>query len=124
MATTPQHRQPTPERIFDTLNAYQRTAALRGAIDLDLFTAIDEGAAGDWDDHHTHYRFIVEALPRSPTAMQLVSSLDEMELLRDGIVNVLEMQLKALALADIENLAEAAMDFTSLADLENWLERR
>src|SRR5438094_6307999 len=45
MATTPQHRQPTPERIFDTLNAYQRTAALRGAIDLDLFTAIDGGAA-------------------------------------------------------------------------------
>jgi hypothetical protein len=30
--------------IFDTLNAYQRTAALRGAIELDLFTAIGEGA--------------------------------------------------------------------------------
>jgi 2-polyprenyl-3-methyl-5-hydroxy-6-metoxy-1,4-benzoquinol methylase len=34
----------TPEFIFDTLNAYQRTAALRGAIELDLFTAIGEGA--------------------------------------------------------------------------------
>ena len=31
--------------IFDTLNAYQQTAALRGAIELDLFTAIGEGAA-------------------------------------------------------------------------------
>jgi replication initiation protein RepC len=59
-----------------------------------IAAAIDEGAAGDWDQHHMHYRSIVEALPRSPTAMQLVSSLDEMELLRDGIVNVLEMQLK------------------------------
>jgi len=29
--------------IFDTLNAYQRTAALRGAVELDLFTAIAEG---------------------------------------------------------------------------------
>ena len=45
MATTPQTGHPTPERIFDTLNAYQRTAALRGAIDLDLFTRIDEGAS-------------------------------------------------------------------------------
>src|SRR5262245_3419983 len=44
MATPPQTRQPTPERILDTLNAYQRTAALRGALDLDLFTAIDDGA--------------------------------------------------------------------------------
>jgi SAM-dependent methyltransferase len=45
MATTPQTHQPSPELIFDTLNAYQRTAALRGAIELDLFTAIGEGAA-------------------------------------------------------------------------------
>jgi SAM-dependent methyltransferase len=45
MATTPQHRQPTPERIFDTLNAHHRTAALRGAIDLDLFTTIGDGAS-------------------------------------------------------------------------------
>jgi replication initiation protein RepC len=60
-----------------------------------IAAAIDEGASGDWEEHHMHYRSIIEALPRSPTAMHLVSSLDEMELLRDGIVNVLEMQLKA-----------------------------
>ena len=59
-----------------------------------IAAAIDEGAAGDWEEHHMHYRSIVEALPRSPTATQLVSSLDEMELLRGGIVNLLEMQLK------------------------------
>jgi len=35
---------PNPQRVWDTLNAYQRTAALRAAIDLDLFTAISEGA--------------------------------------------------------------------------------
>ncbi|MBI3697491.1 MAG: class I SAM-dependent methyltransferase [Acidobacteria bacterium] len=34
----------TPERIFNTLNAYQQTAALKGAIELDVFTAIGEGA--------------------------------------------------------------------------------
>jgi len=34
----------TPDVVFDTLFAYQQTAALKAAIDLDLFTAIDEGA--------------------------------------------------------------------------------
>ncbi len=36
--------QPTPERIFNTLNAYQNTAALKTAIELDIFTKIGEGA--------------------------------------------------------------------------------
>jgi 2-polyprenyl-3-methyl-5-hydroxy-6-metoxy-1,4-benzoquinol methylase len=35
---------PTPERIFQTLTAYQASAALKGALDLELFTAIAEGA--------------------------------------------------------------------------------
>lgn len=35
---------PTPVRIFQLLTAYQHTAALRGAIDLGLFTAIGKGA--------------------------------------------------------------------------------
>ncbi|HJR08283.1 MAG TPA: class I SAM-dependent methyltransferase [Pyrinomonadaceae bacterium] len=34
---------PTPERIFITLTAYQQTAALKAAIELDIFTAIAEG---------------------------------------------------------------------------------
>jgi SAM-dependent methyltransferase len=34
---------PSPERLFQALNAYQLTNSLRGAIDLDLFTAIAEG---------------------------------------------------------------------------------
>jgi hypothetical protein len=36
---------PSPERIFDVMNAFQRTEALRGAIELDLFTAIGQGSA-------------------------------------------------------------------------------
>ena len=35
--------QPTPDLIFETLNAYQRTAALKAAIELDIFTGIGEG---------------------------------------------------------------------------------
>src|SRR4051812_38931156 len=35
--------QPSPELFFDTINAYQKSAALKAAIELGLFTAI--GAA-------------------------------------------------------------------------------
>jgi 2-polyprenyl-3-methyl-5-hydroxy-6-metoxy-1,4-benzoquinol methylase len=35
---------PTPDLLFDTAFAYQRTSALRAAIDLGLFTAIGDGA--------------------------------------------------------------------------------
>lgn len=36
--------QPTPQLFFETLNAYQRTEALKAAIELDVFTAIAERA--------------------------------------------------------------------------------
>jgi len=35
--------QPTPALLFDTLNAHQRTEAIKAAIELGLFTAIAEG---------------------------------------------------------------------------------
>ena len=38
------NQQPSPELFFETMLAYQRTAALKAAIELDLFTAIGEGA--------------------------------------------------------------------------------
>lgn len=44
MATASQGPRPTPERIFNTLNAFQSTAALKTAIELDIFTAIGDGA--------------------------------------------------------------------------------
>lgn len=36
-------KQPTPALLFDTINAYQRTQALKAGIDLEVFTAIAEG---------------------------------------------------------------------------------
>jgi 2-polyprenyl-3-methyl-5-hydroxy-6-metoxy-1,4-benzoquinol methylase len=35
---------PSPELFFDTAFAHQRTAALKAAVDLDVFTAIHDGA--------------------------------------------------------------------------------
>ncbi|HZR23784.1 MAG TPA: class I SAM-dependent methyltransferase [Vicinamibacterales bacterium] len=38
------HVMPSPEPIFDSLFAYQRSAALKAAVELEIFTVIDEGA--------------------------------------------------------------------------------
>ncbi|MGH9666869.1 MAG: methyltransferase, partial [Bryobacteraceae bacterium] len=45
MATGAPEAQPSPAIVFETLNSYQRTAALNTAIELDLFTAIADGGA-------------------------------------------------------------------------------
>ena len=42
MATT-QHTPPSPALLFDTINSYQRTAALKAAIELEVFSGIGEG---------------------------------------------------------------------------------
>jgi len=36
--------QPSPDLFFDTVTAYQKTAALKAAVDLSLFTVIADGA--------------------------------------------------------------------------------
>ncbi len=41
--STPTAQMPTPQLFFQTINAYQRTEALKAAIELDVFTAIGEG---------------------------------------------------------------------------------
>jgi 2-polyprenyl-3-methyl-5-hydroxy-6-metoxy-1,4-benzoquinol methylase len=43
MATSAGQDQPTPTLIFEIINSYQRTAAIRAGIELDVFTAIGEG---------------------------------------------------------------------------------
>ena len=35
---------PSPQLFFETINAFQRTSALKAAIELELFTAIGQDA--------------------------------------------------------------------------------
>src|SRR6476619_5053800 len=44
LSAAPASDRPTPERILSAFNAHERTAALLAAIELDVFTAIGEGA--------------------------------------------------------------------------------
>lgn len=43
--SSPSAQQPSPQLFFQTINAYQRTEALKAAIELEVFTAIAEGNA-------------------------------------------------------------------------------
>jgi len=44
-AANPAGDHPTPAIVFDNLTAYHRTAALRAAIELDIFRAVGDGPA-------------------------------------------------------------------------------
>ncbi len=44
MTVPAQTPEPSPEHFLETMNAYQQTASLKAAIELDVFTAIGEGA--------------------------------------------------------------------------------
>jgi len=56
--------EPTPDYIMETLNAYQRTDALRAAIDLDLFRAIGSG--------HRSPRTLVEPCGASERGLRIL----------------------------------------------------
>jgi len=43
MAASSVPQKPSPEHIYEVFNAHHQTAALKAALELDLFTAIDEG---------------------------------------------------------------------------------
>lgn len=60
-----------------------------------ILAAIEEGAAGDWEAIEEMYVSVLARLPRYPSRLQIEATLDEMELLREEIINRLERQLKA-----------------------------
>ncbi|WP_064697710.1 plasmid replication protein RepC [Rhizobium aegyptiacum] len=59
-----------------------------------IAVALEEGAAGDWEKITCMFREIIANLPRAAEIEHLTAALDEMSLLREEIVNQLEMQTK------------------------------
>lgn len=81
-----------------------------------ITAAVEEGAAGDWEHLESKYVSILSRLPRHPNRSQVETTLDEMELLREEVLNVLEMQLKAEkmhgnAIQDDRHLQNSNTDF-------------
>ena len=59
-----------------------------------ISVAVEEGATGNWEQVEAAYVGILSRLPRRPDRMQVEITLDEIELLREEVLNILEMQLK------------------------------
>ncbi|MDX8327165.1 plasmid replication protein RepC (plasmid) [Agrobacterium rosae] len=57
-----------------------------------ITAAIEEGADGDWMAIEAMYIDLVARIPRSPTMADVASILDELELLREEILNLLDTQ--------------------------------
>ncbi|UWU25820.1 plasmid replication protein RepC (plasmid) [Rhizobium sp. CB3060] len=57
-----------------------------------LTAAIEEGASGDWEKLEGHYVQLLARAPRSPTLKDIESVLNEMRMLREEIINQLEIQ--------------------------------
>ncbi|WP_312408332.1 plasmid replication protein RepC [Rhizobium sp.] len=60
-----------------------------------ISAAMEEGADGDWETIETMYVSILARLPRTPSRYQVENILEEMELLREEVINRLEIQLKS-----------------------------
>lgn len=58
-----------------------------------ISAALEEGAAGDWEAVEAMYVAILAKLPRSAARPEVEATLDEMTLLREEVVNRLEIQL-------------------------------
>lgn len=58
-------------------------------------TALEEGAPGDWTATHEHFRSLVVQIPRSPTISDIRPILEEMDMLREEVLNLLETCLKS-----------------------------
>lgn len=60
-----------------------------------MTAAMEEGAEGDWSTIEAHFVALIDRLPRSPRHEDVAAALEDMTMLRDEIVNILEMQLKS-----------------------------
>ncbi len=73
----------------------ERLSLCRRDIAKLIETAMEEEAPGDWGNVHLSFRALVSATPRNASQADIAPILDEMEMLREEIVNRLEMKVKA-----------------------------
>ncbi|HEY0124162.1 MAG TPA: plasmid replication protein RepC [Rhizobium sp.] len=73
--------------------AKERLTICRRDVRKLITAAMEEGAPGDWQTIEKHYLGLINTLPRTPTARDIAPIAEEMEMLRQEIINRLETQL-------------------------------
>jgi replication initiation protein RepC len=81
------------ERLHMRRMKERLTICRRDVVKL-IETALEEGAQGDWLSVQEEYRAIFADYPRKPSLEAVTAALDEIEFLRENILNQLENQLK------------------------------
>ncbi|MCW0021385.1 plasmid replication protein RepC [Rhizobium sp. BT-226] len=59
-----------------------------------ISAAMEEGADGDWEAIEARYVALLARIPRAPRREEVENVLEEMEMFREEVINILEMQLK------------------------------
>ncbi|MBB3458843.1 replication initiation protein RepC [Rhizobium sp. BK313] len=88
----------TAQDVVAARTAYRKTkealTICRRDVRKLISAALEEGAVGDWEAVEAVYVALVGRIPRSPTATEATGILEEMELLREEVLNRLEIQGK------------------------------
>jgi len=102
----------------------ERLSLCRRDIAKLIETARAEGVSGDWTMVHGHFRDLVATIPRSPDIHDLKPIVEEMELLREKVLNLLEIRLNAENTDGNESQGERHIQESypeSISDLEQAL---
>jgi replication initiation protein RepC len=73
----------------------ERLSICRRDVRKLISAAMEEGASGDWGAIEAHFVSLLAKLPRTPQPADVAPIADEMEMLRDEIVNLLEIQINS-----------------------------
>ena len=73
----------------------ERLSLARRDVRKLISAAMEEGAAGDWGSIEEQFIRLIQQIPRSPTRTELAAIVEEMTMLRDEIINILELQLNS-----------------------------
>jgi replication initiation protein RepC len=101
----------------------ERLSICRRDVGKLIASAREEGVPGDWERIFSIYRTMVDTLPRVAACETLIAALDDLSLLRQEIVNILEMQLKAGKLDATESRSERHIQ-NSDTEIDSELERQ
>lgn len=86
------------QQVVEDAKAFRRSrealTICRRDIRKLISAAMEEGADGDWAHIEMTYVTIISRLNRTPSRENVASVLDELELLREEVLNQLEIQLK------------------------------
>ncbi|MBD0416806.1 plasmid replication protein RepC [Oryzicola mucosus] len=114
------------DREFLRVTRERLTICRRDVAKL-IASAMEENVPGNWEQISVIYRRLVDSIPRSPTIENLSPVLEELAMLRDEIVNILEMQLNSQKMNASESHIERHIQNSnpdSLTELEPCFEKK